>query len=160
MRIKDLLNIWKSIVVKENQLRNTKRELEKLREEIEMITSTIDINSDHYKQEDLIYVGNMYLFRDKSSNITHFVQRIEYETFHYELVDIYTGEKVARFTLYGLMDAVNGINKSCYCQSINEFFPITQVYVDGKVPKILIQKLYYEVNNIDNKVLKIGVMQV
>jgi len=159
MKIKDLLNIEKAIVVKEFELEESKKELEKLRQEAEQLKLIVDINSSHYNGEDLISIKDMYLFRNKTSNITHFAKKIECEPLNYKFVDIYTGERLTYLNSLELINAKRDNNRTYYCESISEVFPVMRIYLDGMVPKILLQKLYYEVNGIDNKVLKIGVMK-
>lgn len=158
MKIKDLLNVEKAIAVKTVQLEQAKKELERLRQEAEQLKLITDINSNRYRSEDLIDVNNMYLFRDKASNITHFAKKIECEPLNYKFVDIYTGERLTYLNSLELIGAKRDSDRTYYCEAISEVFPVTRIYLDGRVPKVLIQKLYYEVNDIDNKVLKIGVM--
>lgn len=42
---------------------------------------------------------------------------------------------------------------------IKESYPEVNVYLDNMVPKVLLQKLYYRANGIDEKVLKRGMLK-
>lgn len=159
MKFWDLLNIERAIDVKKTELEEIKKELQLLQKEVEEFKLMIDINNKYYSLDELINIENIYLVKEKHSGINYFAKRIEYDTLKYKFVDIYTNESIVYLNVLDLCNVINGYDKYYYCQPIIDAFPETRVYLDGRVPKILIQKLYYQVNGIDNKVLKKGAMK-
>jgi len=158
MKIKDLLSVEKAVEVKKLELEETKKELQLLQNEVEKFKLMVDMNNKHYSYNELISIKNIYLVNEKHSGINYFAKREEYDTLKYKFVDIYTNDSIVYLNVSDLCDAINGCHKYYYCQPIIKAFPETHIYLDGKVPKILMQKLYYQVNGLDNKVLKKGIM--
>ena len=101
----------------------------------------------------------MYLLNKKDSDIVCFVNKIKLAEYKYKFVDIYTNEDVRFFTSADLIDMEGDWNILYFCKHIKEAFPETRIYLDGMVPKLLIQKLYYQVNGIDEKKLKLGAIK-
>lgn len=158
MKIKDLLNIEKVIEVKNIELEEKKQELARLRQEAEKLKFMIDLNNKDYRDDELIDINNIYLIKKKKSDVVCFANKIEIAFLKYRFVDIYTNENIAYLSNFELLDALEGNNILYFCKAIREAFPEIRVYPDGKVPKLLIQKLYYQANGVDNKVLKRGII--
>lgn len=154
MKIIELLDVEKAIKIK-------KQELEELRREVELLNTMIESKTN---QEGKVDVSNVYIFRKRGNNVFSFVRRQEMNyTSNYTLYDIFSDELVSVYSQRAFKSVIHNAYSELflddYIISIKEAFPEVNVYVDGNVPKLLLQKLYYRANGIDEKVLKRGVMK-
>ena len=101
----------------------------------------------------------IYIYLRKKSNVVCFTERVQIAFLKYKFVDIFTNESIGYLTNSELYDEENGCSNLYFCTVAKEVFHEMCVYLDGMVPKMLIQKLYYQVNGIDEKVLKLGAMK-
>lgn len=157
MKIKDLLNIEKSIAEKNIELEEQKQELEKLRLEAEKLKLTIEINNAK-NQDDMIDISNIYLYREIKSDVVLFIKRIE-NVNGYKLIDIFSNKHVRYCDRFEFIDAKFAKAFDFSIEHIKEVYPEVLAYPNGLVPKLLLQKLYYEANNIDEKVLQKALMK-
>lgn len=161
MKLKDLLSIDKAIETKNIELAEKKRELEMLRQEVEELKLILDFNNKEYSKEELINITDIYYVKNIHTGVVYFVRKMESKTLDYKFVDIFTDKTLFCFTNSELFTMERGRNRfeSYSCKPINVAFSEVCVYLDGMVPKILLQKLYYHANGIDEKVLRIGAMK-
>lgn len=161
MKIRDLLNIEKAIATKNKELEEKKHELERLRQEAEKLKLIVDINNRQYTEDELINVNNIYIFISKAKgNRVRFVEKRKTKrVFYYDFVDIYTKEFIGTFNSGEIYDIKTGNDHLYFCNELKDAFPETLIYLDGMVPRLLLQKLYYQANGIDEKILKLGTMK-
>ena len=92
----------------------------------------------------------MVIYKD----IHYFCQKQEGPHDWVKLYDIFSGKKIQSCTKFDFLrcnhNSLDGFN----AYPIREFFPEVNVYPNEQVPRLLLQKLYYEANGIDNKILK------
>lgn len=153
MKIQELFHLDKALAEK-------KQELENLRKEAEELKLIIEINNKEISK-DLIDITNVYTYQKDRSNVVHFVKK-EGILVPIKLIDIFSDELLENVNI---VDFVGTQYRCCYdglnftTQHIKEAYPEVNVYSDNMVPKILLQKLYYRVNGIDEKVLKRGALK-
>lgn len=151
MKIRDLLIIEKVIEAK-------RQELEKLRQEANEFKLMLEINS-YKSQDDMININNVYLFKEVNDNYISFIKKQEAQTGKYKLTDVFTGEVHRYFDTIEFIDAECHFHKLYRLKYIKDAFPEVLAYPDGNIPKLLLQQLYYQANNIDEKVLKKALMK-
>lgn len=131
---KELLDI-------EKQLNRKKYELEKLKEEAELYELMIKINNENCDKVD---IRDIYVVRVDDG--IHFVKE-KFRTdsyYRYHYIDILSG-----LTIHSCVWSYE-VNK----EPIKKVFPELKAYINGQAPRLLVQKLYYQANGIDTKVLK------
>lgn len=156
MKIQELFHIDKS-------LKEKKQELEKLRKEAEELKLMIEINNKEIS-EDLIDITNVYVYRKARSNVKLFVEKKEKDIhpFPIRLFDIFSGKQKDMCSKTEFMRSQRPDlwpRSDFFTLPIKETYPEVNVYPDNMVPKILLQKLYYRANRIDEKVLKRGTLK-
>ena len=158
MKIKDLLNVEKAIEAKNIELAEKKQELEKLRQEAKELELMIEINNTK-NQNDMIDISNIFLFRVYKSSVVRFIKTTESFFDGYRIIDIFSNEYIHHCSKSNFIDAKFGRYYAFSVSHIKEVYPEVLAYQNSKVPKLLLQKLYYEANSIDEKVLKRALMK-
>lgn len=156
MKIQELFHLDKALAEK-------KQELEKLRQEAEELKLMIEINNKEISK-DLIDITNVYVYQKARSNVKLFVEKKEKRTdfFPLRLVNIFSSEEVTFCKNSEFMHSQHpGLwpGHNFFTTHIKEAYPEVNVYPDNMVPKVLLQKLYYRANGIDEKVLKRGALK-
>ena len=121
----------------------------------------IEINNKEISQ-DLIDITDVYVYQKARSNVKLFVEKKEKKSYPFpvRLFDIFTGEE--KEYMYSKSEFMRSQrpdlwhNSFFFTMHIKEAYPEVNVYLDNMVPKVLLQKLYYRANGIDEKVLKRG----
>lgn len=157
MKIQELFQLDKS-------LKEKKQELENLRQEAEELKLMIEINNKEIS-EDLIDITNVYVYQKARSNVKFFVEKKEKKSYPFpvRLFDIFSGEQ--KECMYSSSEFMQSQRPDLWPRSdfftlpIKEVYPEVNVYPDNMVPKVLLQKLYYRANGIDEKVLKRGTLK-
>ena len=159
MKIQELLNLDKALVEK-------KQELEKLRKEAEELKLIMEINNKEISK-DLVDITNIYIYiyQKARSDVKFFVKKKEEKPYPFpvRLFDIFSGEQ--KEFMYSNSEFIRSQNPSLWHNSlfftvhIKEAYPEVNVYPDNMVPKVLLQKLYYRANGINEKVLKRGALK-
>lgn len=156
MKIQELFHINKALAEK-------KLELEKLRQEVEELKLMIEVNNQEISK-DLIDITNIYVYQKARSNVKFFVEKKEKNSYPFpvRLFDIFSGEEIefaykSDFLRSQRSDLWH--NNYFFTIHIKEAYPEVNVYPDNMVPKMLLQKLYYRANGIDEKVLKRGALK-
>jgi len=161
MKIRDLLNVDKAIKLKNKELEDKKYELEKLRQEAEELKLIVDFNNKQYSKEELINITDMYYVKNRNTGVVYFATKMVSNVLDYKFVDIFTNETITSFSSYTLsvMESDRNSYELYFCKPINLAFPEVRVYLDRMVPKILLQKLYYQANGIYEKALRLGAIK-
>ena len=144
MKIQELFNIDKALEEK-------RKELEALRQEAEELQMMIDVNT---KKEDTVDISNVYDVTYE--NIHYFCQKKEeviISTWVY-FYDIFSDREIlcTGKGIFLMCNRNSTVDFSAY--PIREVFKEVNVYPNEQVPRLLLQKLYYQVNKIDAKTLK------
>lgn len=150
MKIRDLFNLEKAIEEKKEelddlkfQLEETKKLLESLQEEQTFIECMIDYNENNMNNNSALLkidINNTYVYNDKGIN--HFVT-IKNSMGLIKLRDILNNDLMLVYS-----------DERRKLKLLVTVYPEILTYMDGNVPLTLLQKLYYESNGIDSKVLK------
>lgn len=157
MKIQELLNLDKALAEK-------KQELERLRKEAEELKLIMEINNKEISS-DLVDVTNVYVYQKARSDVKFFVEKKEKGSYPFSvrLFDIFSGEQKefmcskSEFLRSHRPDLWH--NSLFFTVHIKEAYPEVNVYPDNMVPKVLLQKLYYRANGINEKVLKRGALK-
>lgn len=141
MKIQELFQLDKSIAKKKQELEELKLILEVMKKE---------------NSEDSIDINDVYIFKSSNSNTKYFCHKVfDYPPYrNIKLIDIFSNKVVRVYHSFG--EFVFNRDEQTH---IRDVLPEVNVYPTGKVPKILLQKLYYRVNGIDEKVLKRGTLK-
>ena len=150
MKIKDLFNLEKAISKKQKELEKirieleeTKKNLKDLQEEQAFIEGMIDYNENSMNDNsELLEININSTYRFRYNGIFQFVTPT-ISRGCIELTNILNGNI---FRIYE--DEVEKL------ELLVNLYPEILTYIDGKIPLTLLQKLYYESNHIDSKVLK------
>lgn len=150
MKIRDLFNLEKAIEEKKEelddlkfQLEETKKLLESLQEEQTFIECMIDYNENNMNNNSaLLKIDINNTYRINYNGIFHFVTTNSMIGWIH-LTDIFNGDV---FCIYE--------DEKHKLKLLVTVYPEILTYMDGNVPLTLLQKLYYESNGIDSKVLK------
>lgn len=164
MKITDLFNLEKMIKLKKLELELTKQELEKLRKEAEELKLMIEINNKQ-NSDDMVDISNVVVidYCGKKYFAEEVYEKISI-TECWRYIDVFSDKEIfhkmeGTSISYYFNDNDEVSNDILWIKKIEHVYPEVNCYPEGKVPKLLLQKLYYEANNIDAKVLKRGVLQ-
>lgn len=147
MKIQELLNLDKA-------LKEKKHELEKLRKEVEELKLMVEVINKK-NSEDLIDINYVYVLEIADSNTKYFCYRVRRDLCsNIELIDVFSNTR--RKSYCTIHDYACSKDKMTY---IKDAIPEVNVYPTGKVPRVLLQRLYYRANGIDEKVLKRGTLK-
>ncbi len=162
MKIKDLFNLEQAIHHKNKELRDKKQELEKLKKEAEELKLMIQLNQQE-NNTDMIDISNVKV-ANYYGKICFVLEKkvLMGDTIWYSK-DLFSGNElfwkyenpsvIGKDYIY--MDILNQSTKEISIMGpIEAICPEVNCYLDKKVPKLLLQKLYYEMNHIDEKMLK------
>ncbi len=163
MKIKDLFNLEQAIHHKNIELRDKKQELEKLQKEAEELKLMIQLNQQE-NNTDMIDISNVKVANYYGKIC--FVLEEERKAFTGDTLwyskDLFSGKelfwKYKHPTFMGedyIYMVDDGKREEVSIMGpIEAICPEVNCYFDRKVPKLLLQKLYYEMNHIDEKILE------
>lgn len=147
MKLTELLNIKKALNEAKQELEELNREKVELKQEInelkqeeDLIREMLVFNTQDHQPKLNLNINDVYVLKNKSG--VHFVRK-KGVTGYISMHDIFTNGIYVEW-------CKNVVN----LPTVPEVYPEVKVYLDGKVPKLHLQKLYYQANHIDAKVLK------
>ena len=163
MKIRELFQIEKTMMDKNKELQEAKQELENLKREIEELRLTIEINRQK-NSANLVDIDNLIVVNYNGKKCFALIQPI-FSGKHgaiWKMVDYFSNKEL--FLYYTNTANCYSIDGSFGSFLINDKVSILgkaevvckelMCYTNQKVPELLLQKCYYQMNEIDEKVLQ------
>ncbi len=152
MNLLELLSLKKQIISK-------RQELDSLKEEVELLKLMSKIDKQEISK-DLIDIENVYLYKERDSNVVYFVRSLKSSSsFNFKLINIFNENDSITMSDDDYYDAIRQYSKIASLVYIKDAFKEILAYPDNKVPKLLLQKLYYKANKLDLKTLRYSTLE-
>ncbi len=159
MKIRELFQIEKTMMDKNKELQEAKQELENLKREIEELRLTIEINRQK-NSANLVDIDHLMVVNYNGKKCFALIQPISSGKYAiWKMVDYFSNQELFLYYTYTancysidgsflINDKVSVLGKAeVVCKEL-------MCYTNQKVPEFLLQKCYYQMNGIDEKVLQ------